>query len=259
MTKQTKTILVTLLAFTVYFIIDETYFKTLRTWFNGYVQQLGVSHILAYAVVGIPVLAGLWLLHGRGKIAESLGLSRSLIRGILFALLCTLPMFLGYAILFDFNSELSLNTFLISVIAASFFEELYFRGFLFGQIYRYTGWGFLPSVLLGAVLFGLIHLSQGAGLGELTGIFLVTFLGGILYAWVFVEWNYNLWVPIFLHLFMNLAWAVFSAGDNALGGVYANVFRVITIAMIIVLTLIYNKRNNLKTEVNRRTVWMKKE
>jgi len=44
----------------------------------------------------------------------------------------------------------------------------------------------------------------------------------------------NLWVPIGLHLFMNLHWMLFSAGDNALGSIYANVFRAITITFTIV-------------------------
>jgi len=173
--------------------------------------------------------------------------------------LCTLPMFIGFAILFDFDTELSLNSILVTVVAAAFFEELYFRGFLFGQIFRYTRWGFIPSILLGAILFGLVHLYQGTEPGEIIGIFLITFMGGILFAWTYVEWNYNLWAPIFLHLFMNLSWGLFAVSDNALGGMYANIFRVITITLTIILTLLYKRRNKIPLEVKRSTLLVKKE
>lgn len=256
MNSTLRIVLITLLSFGLYFIVDENYFRTIRTWFDGHINQLGLSHIIAYITVGIPILLGTILMHRNFKLIEQWGLNRALIKAFTFALLCTLPMFVGYAALYDFNTEFSLNHLLISVIAAAFFEELYFRGFLFGQIFRYTNWGFFPSVIVGAILFGSVHLYQGTEVSQLIGIFLITFLGGILYAWVFVEWNYNLWVPIFLHLLMNLSWGLFSAGENALGGWYANIFRIATISLIIVLTIIYKKRAGESIEINKHTLWM---
>ena len=108
-------------------------------------------------------------------------------------------------------------------------------------------------------MFGLIHLSQGNEIGEWIGIFLVTFCGGILFAWLYAEWNYNVWVPIFAHMFMNLAFVLFSAGENALGGVYLNVFRTMAVILLIGLTILYKKRENQPLEVNKHTLWMKKE
>ncbi len=92
---------------------------------------------------------------------------------------------------------------------------------------------------------------------EWIGIFLVTFLGGILFAWTYVEWDNNLWVPIFLHKFMNLAWELFDVSDNALGDAYPNVFRTVTIALIIVITIWYKRRNRIPFVVNRGTILMK--
>lgn len=257
MKNTVKTVAITLVTFGIYFLLDETYFKTLRNWINGFLNELGVSHIISYAIVGIPILLGTILMHGEIKLFESLGLDKSFARGLIFALLCTLPMFIGFALFFDFNNEFSLKSFLITVIAAAFFEELYFRGFLFGQIYQFTKWGFIPSVLIGAIWFGLIHLYQGSNLNEMAGVFLVTFFGGILFAWVFVEWNYNIWVPICLHLFMNLAWGLFAVSENALGGMYGNIFRTLTILLIIVLTIVYKIKKGLKLEVNKKTLLMK--
>jgi len=39
------------------------------------------------------------------------------------------------------------------------FEEIIYRAFLFGMLYRFTRLGFLPSVFLGSLLFGVAHLS----------------------------------------------------------------------------------------------------
>ncbi len=149
MKRTSKTVLITLLSFGIYFLIDETYFRVIRNWFNEFANQLGISHIIAYIIVGFPIFLGTIILHKKDKFFHSLGLDKSLFfNGVIFSLLCTLPMFLGYAVLFEFNTEFSLNSFLITVIAAAIFEELYFRGFLFGQIYRFTNWGFIPSVLI---------------------------------------------------------------------------------------------------------------
>lgn len=258
MKKTAKILIITLISFGASFLIDETYFKEIRKWFHGLINQWGISHIMAYLIVGLPIFVGILILHKKDKFFFSLGLDKSLfLKGIVYSLLCTLPMFIGYALLFDFNTAFSLNSFLVTVIAAALFEELYYRGFLFGQLYRYTNLGFIPSVLIGAILFGLMHLYQGTELNETIGIFIITFLGSILYAWVYVEWNYNLWIPIFLHLFMNLSWGLFSAAENALGGKYANIFRLITILLIIGLTIVYKLKNNLNFKINKRTLLKK--
>ena len=257
MNKTIQIISVTVLSFAVYFIIDKMYFRSIRASLDQAIHQIGVSHSIAYLIVGVPIVLGALYLHGHKGLLGSLGLHGHFVQAMIFGLICTLPMFVGYSLLYGYNKDFSLNDFLISVVAAAFFEELYFRGFLFGQLFRYTSLGYLPAVFLGAVLFGVIHLYQGKELEELMGIFMITFLGGILYAWVYVEWDYNLWVPIALHAFMNLSWGIFSAGENALGGGYANLFRVITIALIIILTIVYKRRTDQHLHIDRRTLWSK--
>jgi membrane protease YdiL (CAAX protease family) len=113
-------------------------------------------------------------------------------------------------------------------------------------------------VLAGALLFASLHLYQSNEFSTLTGIFITTFSGAVLFAWVMSEWQHNLWVPVFLHFFMNLFWMMFSAGVNALGGWYANIFRAITIALIIVITILYKRRSGERMEINRETLWIKK-
>ena len=58
---------------------------------------------------------------------------------------------------------------------------------------------------------------------------------------------------------MNFFWILFSAGDDALGGVYANIFRVITIILVIGLTIAYKKKRGKQLEINKDTIWFKKE
>lgn len=252
-------ILITASAFGIYFFVDKPYFADIRAWFNQFISNISVSHILAYLIVGIPLFLAVFWMHGPNRFFDALGLHRSIGKGFLVALIATIPMFLGYPIVFEYHSDITWQDIIIGVVCAGFFEELYFRGFLFGQIYRNTKIGFIPSIFICALLFGSVHLSQSQDPSTLIGIFLMTFAGAFLFAWTYVEWENNLWVPIFLHMLMNLSWSLFSAGDNALGGVYSNVFRFTTIAIVIIGTVVYKLKRGKKLAVNRNTIWMKKK
>lgn len=258
MNRSLKVITITLLAFAVYYILDDLFFNVLRKGIYDIVQQVGLSHILAYIISGIPIYTGVIILHKITGFADSLGFNRSIGKGIVFPLICTLPMFIGFALVFKFNETIRLNEILIGVVAAAFFEELFFRAFLFGQLYRYTKLGFVLSVILGALLFAGMHLYQSQDLPTLAGIFAITFLGAFLFAWVYAEWQFNIWVPVGFHFFMNLSWALFAVSDNAFGNLYGNVFRLVTVALAIGLTIIYKRKKNMPMEINRRTLWMKK-
>ena len=257
MNNTLRILLLTVLSFGIYMLLSELYFGPLRTSLDKTINQIGISHIITYLLVGIPLFLGTILIHHGKSFLSSLGLDKSIGKGMLVSLIFTLPMFLGFAIVFEPSTEVSVSKILTGVLAAAFFEELYFRGFLFGQLFRFTKIGFIPSIIIGAIIFASAHLYQSQEFWTLVGVFLITFMGAVLFAWIYVEWNYNLWVPIFLHLFMNLSWMLFSVSDNALGGTYANVFRVVTIALAIIGTLVYKRRNGLPLEINKATIWMK--
>lgn len=259
MKNSTKTLLIVLISFGVYFILDDLYFNSLRKWIFEFTNQLGVSHIITYSISATPLILGTLLISRRSGILKSLGLDKSIFKGFLFALICTLPMYIGFAFLFDFNTEISINSILISIISAGFFEELFFRGFLFGLVFRKTTLGFIPSVFFGAVYFGVLHLYQSTDLLEMIGVFSITFLGGILFAWVYTEWKFNIYIPIFLHVFMNLSWELFSVSETALGNVYSNIFRFVTIGLIIGLTVLYKRQNGLSLEINKRNLLLKRK
>jgi membrane protease YdiL (CAAX protease family) len=258
MSKDLKIILITAISFGLYFALREAYFADLRSWLNEYVHSIAFSHFLTYLLLGLPLLLGVGLMHGFRAYWEKVGLNRSVLKGFLFALLCTLPMLIGYALVFDFNSEITARQIIAGALVAAFIEELFYRGILFGQLFRFTRLGFIPSVLFGALIFASAHLYQSQDFSTLIGIFLTTFMGGVWFAWVYVEWENNLWVAIFLHLLMNLFWMLFAVSDNALGNQWGNVFRIATIALVVMLTLRYKKQKGLKLTVNRNTLWIKK-
>ena len=55
-------------------------------------------------------------------------------------------------------------------------------------------------------------------------------------------------IPIGLHIFMNLAWFIFTmeGTENAAGGLISNIARVISILLAVGLTIWYKKRNETK-------------
>ena len=243
------------LAFALYILINRRYFSKLYHFFSEYTEPV-LAYFGAYVLIGLPVFITLAVVF-RKQSFEAMGFTQSFVRGLGMALLFTLPMFIGYAIIFDFNHDLSWRQIMFGAVFAGFFEELYYRAFFFGLLFRYTKLGFIPSILLGAVIFGSFHLYQSNDFGEMAGIFLATFMGAGFFAWLYVEWKYNLWFIFLLHTLMNLSWMLFDAGDNALGGVWSNVFRVMTIALSIIVTLRLKRKSQTRLSVDRTNLWMK--
>lgn len=166
-------------------------------------------------------------------------------------------MFVGYAFFYNLNHDLTLNLILINAVAAGFFEELYFRGFLFGHLHRYTRLGFITSVLLAALLTGVAHIFLGSDVVEIILVYLITFIGGLIFSWIYTEWNFNLWMPIFLHMFINLSWEMFAISEHSQGDAYVNSFRLFTVVLAIVLTILYKKRKGIPPEVTWKRLFMK--
>lgn len=244
-----------LLAFVLYYALFEQ-FGSIKLKLDT-VTGVGLfSYIITYFLIGLPLFAATFLTDRRELIFCSLGLCHSPLRMIGMASLFVLPMYVGGMFFFDFQPVLDWETLAARTLVAGFFEELYFRGFLFGLLFRKTPLGFVPSVVLGALVFGLGHLWQGTDFLNALGVFGVTFLGGVLFAWLYAEWNFNLWLPVFLHTFMNLAWELFEMDHNALGGWGANLLRAITIAAAIIFTLAYKKKRKLPLEVRRERLWL---
>lgn len=259
MGKSWKTILIVLISFSIFFLIKNSLFGRFFSILNDLIDNRSISYMLAYLLIGIPLYGAVLILHPPGFFFSSLGFHREIFKALLFTFICSIPMLSGFVLIYSFNQGVTLNRIVITVIAAAFFEELYFRGFLFGQIFRFTGLGFVPAIILPSIIFALLHIYQSQNPVTMVGIFLVTLTGSAFFAWLYIEWDNNLWVPIFLHFFMNLFWLLFYGGSNALGSSYANIFRIITIALVIFGTLYYKRQRGLKLAINSNTLLMKRE
>lgn len=196
---------------------------------------LSISGQVLYYLV--PTIAVLLLFHKPAQIPVETGLGKDFLKGLQYAFIFTLPMLVGYALLGHYNSSHSLIKNILFAFKDGFREEVFYRAFLFGQLFRQVKWGFLPAVGINGLIFGFSHLYQARNLAESVGIVTVTFAGAVWFAWLFIEWKANLWLPVFLHFFMNFYWDLFSTEQSALGGFALNLPRILTIALSVYLTL----------------------
>lgn len=185
----------------------------------------------------IPVVLVLSLFYGFRAWPSELGLDRSMTRGWALAFVCTLPMLVTFAVAGSFAEELGVGLALLYALRAGFVEEVFYRGFIFGQLFRRAGWGFILAGVANAVVFASAHLYQASDLWSAVGVFAITFAAALWFAWLYIEWDENLWFPIGLHVLMNFYWDVFGIGGGVLGSGMSNGARAATIALSIYLTL----------------------
>lgn len=210
------------------------------------IQNEFVDVLYSYFCWLFPIVVVTGVIYGFKNLFNVFGLSKGFLIGILFAFITVMPMFISSAIIGNVSTDIKLFSLFHSTVLAGFIEELFFRAFLFGILFRKLKWGFIPASVLGALFFGLGHIYQGNNVLHTIGVFFVTAIGAAWFAWLYVEWENNLWVPIFLHIFMNFSWIFFEVGSDALGGILINIFRAVTIALTILITIFYHKKNGLK-------------
>ncbi len=241
MSKTLKNTIIIILSF-----IIAMYGKSILLYFFDFkitISYKPLQIVYFYAWWVIPIVIALLLIHGFQNIIKELKLNQSFTRGMLWASVMVIPMYIGSFITGTFASNITTIDIIHGSLLAGIFEEIFFRGFLFGQLFRKLKWGFIPAVMLNAIIFATGHLYQGSSTGGTIGVFIVTLLGGAWFAWLFIEWDENLWIPIGLHVLMNLSWILFEISETALGGISANIFRVLTITLSIIITIRYRKEN----------------
>ena len=224
-----------------FFLISNV--REILRWFEGY-QDLpdGFRYSLFYSIqIALCLIVGfIFLKVGDFKqsVWNALGLDTPVMKGLGWAFVFTLPMFLGYWIVCGINKEVTTEDVVFWSIVSPFAEELFYRALLIGFMFRFLRMGFLPAALIVSIIFGLGHLSQANELMESIGVFGLTLFGSLLFGWIYLEWKNNLWIAFGMHLFMNLYWNIFDIeASNALGGWAANIFRFATIALAIALTI----------------------
>lgn len=157
---------------------------------------------------------------------------------------CMEPVHPGWS--YQMYWEGVLNT----TVIAGFFEEVMFRGFIFGQLFRYARWGFVPAVLASVIPFGFLHIQLEWKLMAIGSMFVLTALDGAFFCWMFVQWRYNLWIPVWLHILINLSWVAFE-GNDAEGRIWANAVRLAAIALSILFTIWVKKHNEKSIRLGR--------
>lgn len=195
---------------------------------------------------------GVFVVHRMSPLAalDELGLRGGAGTGTSVALLASLPMLLTFVFTAKVNPHFALRATFMTSIVSPLTEEMLFRGYLFRQLYRRAGWGFYSAVGVTGGLFGLAHLGSLVGkisAWEVAAEIAIIAVGGAFYAWLFIKWDDNLWVPLALHSFMNL-WCIVFACDEAIGNWRNNFGRALTVVLAIVLTRLRNRGTLAGTE-----------
>lgn len=184
----------------------------------------------------------------RGAIAE-LGLRAPPSRGVVFGFLASIPLLVVFALTFNPSPHFAAPAALQTAVLTPVTEEVLFRGYVFLQLYRRARWSFLLAVVATAAMFGLAHLGALAGkasAAQVLGEVGMVAAGGAFFAWLLVRWDDNLWVPIALHGFMNLWCEIFGCDDHP-GNWQTNAGRVVTVAIALILTEIWRRRQSART------------
>jgi membrane protease YdiL (CAAX protease family) len=207
--------------------------------FHRWLASLGVPENLraldaTFVLLGGAFAAG-WFL-ARRRAAAALGLCGPIGPAGRIAAIGALPMLAAaWAVGEGWSPSWSLVP---GVLVAPFVEEVFFRGCLVALPVRTAGLPFWPVAILSAMLFGTSHVPwSGAPSWGHVPVVLVTGAGGLWFAWLLRAAPWNLWLPILVHAAMNLAWMLFRASPDAVGGWQANVGRAGTIALVTVLVL----------------------
>ncbi|MCJ7934400.1 MAG: CPBP family intramembrane metalloprotease [Chryseobacterium sp.] len=257
MNKNIRFFSIFILGFSVYYLFDLYCFKSIQNFSKNIFQSKAIAHVTAYSLTLLPLLITLKVLLPEKNITDLLSLDKPIIKGFTLSFTGTLPMILGYSLHFNLLSKVDFESLFINTISSAFFEEIIFRAFLIGILFRFSRLGFLSSVLFGSLLFAQVHLYQSQNTTELFEIFAITLAGSIFFAWVYFENEFNLWTAIFLHFFMNLYWELFTVSGNVSGNLYGNLYKIISIIQIMLITVYCKRRKNIPYQISRKSLFIK--
>jgi uncharacterized protein len=170
------------------------------------------------------------------RVFDDLGLRWNGHVGPGLTLLATLPCWVGLGVAGKLSTDFTVLDLLFPALLFPFAEELVFRGFGFIFTHRVLRWPFRVSVYLQALVFGLDHwIGAGASGAVALHIFLLTALGGVLFAILDVLGGYTIWNGWIWHSSVNAAWTVFAVSDTAAAGWFADVLRFGSLGLALLL------------------------
>ena len=227
-----------------------------QSWISSYSDavQTIVWKLLQVLLI-IPAVA-ICYRSGLKFALHELGLLESMRLAVLFALAVTLPNLLLRIAVAGAKPQINAAFVLMSAVASPMSEELLFRGYLFGQLYRRAGWPFWAAALVNAVPFIAGHFYQLSGKGwefvvSVAEVLLLVGVSALFAAWVYVRWEYNLWVLIFIHALLNFYSTTFAISETSGFSWVDNVAWLMTLILVVLGTiyrnripLLVNVRNN---------------
>src|SRR4030095_8165702 len=217
------------------------------TFYNRMIEKLFLFFVVPFCIAYLLITS---------RPINTLGLSSRFTKALAWAFVITLSILIGFLIFIHYSDVVNPGHVVAGAAVAGFTEEVLFRGFMFGLLFRFCKWGFIPAVLITSLIFGAAHFSQGHSMGNSLSVFGITFAGSLWFSWLYVEWRYNLWIPVFTHFFMNLYWDLFKISDNATGNMTAAIIRIITVIISIVITNRLIKKESRMRIITRKSLWI---
>lgn len=149
---------------------------------------------------------------------------------------CTLPM-LALGLVSEYSGTNRYDI-LYGAISPGVMEEIFYRALMFGLLVQIARTPMWTTAIVTGIVFGLAHVDitpdEGETiLGQLNMWIAIIALGGFMYAWIFFESRWNLWVVIALHIGMNLWWGMFDLTSSPLGGFGATLSRIVCVGLVV--------------------------
>jgi hypothetical protein len=198
-------------------------------------------------------LSVLFVTHGFSisKAIRELGLMKPVGRAVAFGAVVVLPMVVVFFATARISPHVSWSAVLKTSLLAPLSEEVLFRGYLFRQLYRNSGWTFFGAVLLSAGVFALAHMSvllskPGSAMELLSAVGMLA-IGGVFFAWLLIRWDDNLWVPISVHAFMNFVCELFACDDSRINR-STTIARVLVVCAAAAIVLARRRRATRRAE-----------
>ena len=254
-----RIVLISLFVVGVYFFQDNFFrwpYYSLREDIPPGWPRLIAYGILLYGVwlVILPILTAM-LVAGPRKWASAIGLDGSIWAAAKVGLISTAILPIAYVFIAPFSSGNIVFEIVTGAVYPGIGEEIFYRGMLFGLLFRFAGWGFLPAALLGATIFGIGHFYQGNSVLDFLGIFGITAIAAIWWSWMYIEWDNNIWVPAGLHILMNGYFEIFDVADGTLGSWSFFFIRAVVALVSIALTIRHAKRRRHFRIMPRDLLW----
>lgn len=241
--KSTLVVAVTFVATYAHWILSRIpIYRSLHHRFPWYEVEL-----LDKGLVMVLVLGGLLIMRRR-RIVHELRLDAPVLPALFFALICALPMVIGFVSTRKFSPATGIFGLIFMDLVSPVVEEIHVRGFGFWQLYHRLQWPFVVALLPQAVLTGLGHIEKGTTALQVLGIFSLMFSGAVLFSWLLERWR-SLWVPFFLHAAMNGIWDLYSISGTVLGGWFPFAVQQLTVLLAVAITLWWQIKGRLPAQL----------